>query len=484
MARRARRVVRGVGLVVAAAALALLLLIGWILLPVDSDDPRHLEAKREYLEALRAAPEPEGVRPGLILILFDDLGYGDLGCYGSAAVRTPNLDRLAAAGARFTQAYATSPYCSASRAGLLTGRFPVRAGLDHVLQAPWTSTDLLLRLGRRIRRLPSDEITLAEALSAAGYATAMFGKWHLGDFSPSLPTERGFDEFFGLLHSNDQGKPAVREGLEVVEEHPIDQSTLTRRYTERAVAFLEEHAGGPFFLYLPHTFPHVPLHVSEKRLGRSPGGLYGDVVEELDWSVGEVVAALERLGLADRTAVVVTSDNGPWFEGSPGGTRGRKMDVFEGGLLVPLLAAWPGRIPAGRVIDRPAMGIDLFATLLEWAGVPPPPDREIDGRSLVAVLEGEGAAPPEPIWYFQLGELRAVRDGRFKYMARRRILYGNPMNWAWGPMTTRGPWLFDLERDPDESYDASSHHPAEAERLARMLAERARRQAENPRGWL
>ncbi len=484
MARRSRRVVPGLWVAVAAAALALAWLLGWILVPIDYDDPRHLEAKREYLEGLRAGAERGGGRPNLVLILFDDLGYGDLGCYGSAAVRTPNLDRLAAAGARFTQAYATSPYCSASRAGLLTGRYPARAGLDHVLQAPWTTTDLLLRLGRRNRRLPSDEIILAEALSAAGYATAIFGKWHLGDFSPSLPTERGFDEFYGLLHSNDQGRPAVREGLEVVEDPPIDQSTLTRRYTERAVAFLEAHAGGPFFLYLPHTFPHVPLHVAGDRLGRSPGGLYGDVVEELDWSVGEVVAALERLGLAERTAVVVTSDNGPWFEGSPGGARGRKMDVFEGGMRVPLLAAWPGRIAAGRVIERPAMGIDLFATLLEWAGIAPPPDREIDGRSLVAVLDGEGAAPRQPILYFQLGVLRAVRDGRFKYVARRRILYGNPMNWVWGPMTERGPWLFDLERDPDESYDASRHHPAEAERLARMLAERSRSFAENPRGWL
>ena len=251
------------------------------------------------------------------------------------------------------------------------------------------------------------------------------------------------------------------------------------------MAFVEEHSRRkPFFLYLPHTFPHIPLHVAGDRRGRSAAGHYGDVVEELDWSVGRVVAALDRAGAAGDTLVLVSSDNGPWFQGSPGGTRGRKLDVFEGGLRVPLIARWPGRIAAGRLIQGPVMGIALLPTVLEAAGLAAPPDRLLDGTSLLSLLSGTGAAPERELYFFQIGVLRAVRSGPFKYYDRRRIFYGNPMNFVWGPMIERGPWLFDLDRDPDESYDATARHPRVAARLAKLLAERRRAHAENPRGWL
>jgi arylsulfatase A-like enzyme len=475
-----KRVALAVGLLL---AVALLIPVARIALYRQADDPEHLRLKRAYLERVAglAGDLPRG--PNLVLILFDDLGYGDIGVYGGTAIRTPNLDRIAARGALFRHAYAASPYCSASRAGLLTGRYAVRSGMDHVLQPAGTDKNLLIRLGWLNTRLPAEEITIAEVLSAAGYATAAFGKWHLGARSPSLPNDMGFDSYYGLLYSNDQGTPEVRENDRIVERHPIDQTTLTRRYTERAVAFIESHAGRPFFLYLPHTFPHVPLHVAGERLGRSEAGLYGDVVEELDESVGAVIDALERTGVAQDTLVLVTSDNGPWFQGSPGGVRGRKMDVFEGGMRVPLLAAWPGRVPAGHVIDVPAVGVDVFPTVLELTGVPGPDDRVIDGQSLVGLLDGGDWARREPVYYHRISALQAVREGRFKYHARHGVFYGNPMDWTWGPMKRRGPWLFDLELDPDESYDVSDRYPAIAGRLRGVLESRRRELADNPRGW-
>lgn len=466
---------------VLAAAVVLSIVPLRILFYRQADDPEHTEGKRRYLESLAGAA---AAGPNVVLILFDDLGYGDLGVYGSRSIATPNLDRLAAEGVRFTDAYAPSPYCTASRAAILTGRYAVRSGLDHVVAPAGTFVDLLQRFGGLNRRLPAEEITLSEALRAAGWATGMFGKWHLGDEPPSLPNDRGFDAFYGLLHSNDQGRPVVWRDREVAEPAPIDQSTLTRRYTERAVRFIEEHRDRPFFLYLPHTFPHIPLHVAEDRLGTSAAGLYGDVVEELDESVGEVVGTLDRLGLGERTLVIATSDNGPWFQGSPGGIRGRKLDVFEGGMRVPLIVRWTGRIPGGRVVGDPAVGIDFFPTVLELAGLPLPGDRVIDGESLAGLLGRAERGPREAVYYYQLSVLRAVRSGRFKYHDRHGVFYGNPMDWPWGPMKDRGPWLFDLELDPDESYDVTDKHPAVARRLRELLERRDRATKESPRGWL
>jgi uncharacterized sulfatase len=464
-------------------ALAALYLVGRILLYRQVDDERHVALKRTYLVRLAELSGRSPAGPNLVVILFDDLGAGDLGAYGSGAIATPNLDRLASQGLLFSEAYSSSPYCSASRAGLLTGRYAVRAGLDHVAQVPGTWEDALLRLGGLNRRLPGEEITLAEVLKAAGYATAIVGKWHLGDESPSLPNDMGFDSFYGMLFSNDQGRPVVWEDRRIVEPAPIDQTTLTRRYTERAVAFIEENRDRPFFLYLPHTFPHIPLHAAADRAGRSAAGLYGDVVEELDWSTGAVLEALERTGAASNTLVFVTSDNGPWFQGSPGRLRGRKFDVFEGGMRVPLLAWWPGRIAPGRVDDEPVIGVDLFPTILELAGLPLPADREIDGCSLVHRLDGREGDARGAIWFHQVGRLRAVRDGRFKYHDRHRVPFGNPPDFGLGFYRSKGPWLFDLERDPDESYDVSARYPDIVGGMQRTFEERKRELADNLRGW-
>jgi uncharacterized sulfatase len=320
-------------------------------------------------------------------------------------------------------------------------------------------------------------------LRAAGYVTAVVGKWHLGDESPSLPNDMGFDSFYGLLFSNDQGEPVVWSDREVVEQHPIDQSTLTRRYTERAVAFIEEQRDRPFFLYLPHTFPHVPLHAAADRRGRSAAGLYGDVVEELDWSTGAVLEALERSGVADNTLVIVSSDNGPWFQGSPGGIRGRKFDAFEGGMRVPLLVSWTGQIEPARVDEEPVVGVDLFPTVLEILGLPQPPDRVIDGQSLLGRLQGQETDGHGPVWFSQVGHLRAVREGRFKYHDRHSVPFGNPADFRVAFHVAKGPWLFDLETDPDESYDLTERHPEVARRLGRIFEAHRRELESNPRGW-
>ena len=468
---------------VVVVAVVVLLFAGRVLLYEQKDDEKHLASKRSYLEQVWDTTSDLPAGPNVVVLLFDDLGHGDIGAYGGQAISTPRLDRMAAEGLLFKNAYSPSPYCSASRAGLMTGRYAVRSGLDHVLQVPRSWQDNMLRFGGLNRRLPAEEITLAEVLRAAGYATAIVGKWHLGDQSPSLPTDMGFDSFYGLLFSNDQGKPKVWDDREIVERHPIDQTTLTRRYTERAVAFIEEQQERPFFLYLPHTFPHIPLRVGEDRLGTSAAGLYGDVVEELDWSTGEVLDALERTGVARNTLVVVSSDNGPWFQGSPGGVRGRKFDVFEGGMRVPFLVRWPERIRPGGVDEDPMVAIDLFPTILELLGVPPPPDRVIDGTSFVQRFGRGESVPRGPVWFHQVGHLRAVREGRFKYHDRHRVPFGNPPDFALGVSTLRGPWLFDLELDPDESYDVSERHPETLARMGKMLEARLQEMEDNRRGW-
>jgi uncharacterized sulfatase len=469
--------------VVVAVTIGVMFFFGRVLLYQQEDDEQHLALKRSYLDAVWDTTNENLAVPNIVVILFDDLGAGDLGAYGGEAISTPRLDRLASEGLLFKSAYSPAPYCSASRAGLMTGRYAVRFGLDHVIQVPRTWQDNLVRFGGLNRRLPAEEITLAEVLKAAGYATAIVGKWHLGDQSPSLPNDMGFEAFFGMLFSNDQGKPKLWNNTEIVERHPIDQTTLTRRYTEKAVEFIEKNQDRPFFLYLPHTFPHIPLHVGDDRLGTSAAGLYGDVVEELDWSTGQVLDALERAGVAKNTLVVVSSDNGPWFQGSAGGVRGRKFDVFEGGTRVPLLVRWPAKIRARRVDEDPVNLIDLFPTVLELLGVEPPTDRVIDGTSMVTRFAGGKADPRGPIWFHQVGRLRAVRLGRFKYHDRHRVPFGNPPDFALGFFAQRGPWLFDLELDPDESFDVSESHPETFARMGLMLQERLSDLEENPRGW-
>jgi len=448
------------------------------------DDAGALVSKRAELAwmAEQARGSAGAARPNIVLILFDDLGNGDLGAQGSRVLATPRIDRLAAEGAVFESFYAPAPYCTPSRAGFLTGRWPIRTTLTQVVFPRGHVVNHVQRISGRTTRLPADELLLPEALKAAGYATALVGKWHLGDETPSLPNDFGFDHYFGVLHSNDMAPLPLWRNREIAEPHPLDQRLLTARYTDEAIAWIEQHASQPFFLHFAHNFPHIPLHASPAQAGKSDAGLYGDVIADLDASVGELVDALARLGIANETLVLISSDNGPWYQGSAGGVRGRKNDSFEGGMRVPLIASWPSRIAPQRVAEI-AAGIDVMPTVLALAGVPLPRDRVVDGIDLTAALLRRDALPARPIFYYSDRELQALRLGRWKLHARHGVYGGAPWSYPLAPLVRQGPWLFDLARDPDEAYDV---HERFAEDFARLEAMRAAWQREletNPRGW-
>lgn len=396
-----------------------------------------------YAWRMRAANRP----PNVILIYADDLGYGDLGCYGSR-LRTPNLDRMAAEGVRFTHFYSGNPVCSPSRAALLTGRYPTRARVPRVL-FPNDTTGL-----------PDSEVTLAALLKARSYRTMCVGKWHLGHLPRYLPTSRGFDGYFGIPYSNDMTPRPLLRNTEVVEE-PARLDTLTPRYTEEALRFIEAARGEPFFLYFAHTYPHIPLAASARFRGKSPFGLYGDVIEELDWSVGEVLAALKHFGLDRDTLVLFSSDNGPWYQGSPGGLRGRKGTTWEGGQRVPFIARWPGRIPAGRVCHGMASVLDVVPTVARLSDAPSPP-HPLDGVDIWPLLSG--AKPEierEALLYFDNVHLQCARWGRWKlHVARYNTLPYTPAP-AGGRVNLPlpEPELYDLINDPDESYNVAPEHP-------------------------
>ncbi len=477
----------------------------------------------DFVERIPGAGAP---RPNLVVILADDLGYGDLGVQGSRAIQTPNIDTLAAEGMRFTQFYSSAPVCSPSRAGLLTGRYPLRSGIMTALPAAGDS--LLRRLsygaglvfaklasidmpggGNAVAGLPPSEITLAEALRLAGYRSMAVGKWHLGDFTelPEYhPSNHGFDRFVGFNMSNDDWPVAFwRDRTEEIADIGLAQEPYTAIFTEAAVAFIEEPREEPFFLYIAHKDPHQPFYPSEAFAGRSSAGPYGDAVSEFDWSVGQVIAALERSGRAENTLVVVTSDNGPWFEGDPAGLRGRKGQSFEGGFRVPFVAWWPGHIEAGAVSDAPAMNIDLFPTLLGLAGLELPSDREIDGADLWPVLsEPEASVPERPLFFSHDYDFEAIRLGRFKLVERNshyvwpapldkqdtlggRLLtsrdYTPPGSSESVPTLGTWPLLYDLELDPAEAYNVAKTRPAVASALAERLEAWRSAFLANPRGW-
>ncbi len=374
-------------------------------------------------------------RPNIVLILADDLGYGDVGVYGSDLIATPNIDRLAADGGRLTSFYSSGSNCTPSRAGLLTGRYPIRSGMAH--QVIFVDDT---------HGLPPAEVTIAEMLGSLGYATAVAGKWHLGHLSPYWPTEQGFDEFFGLPYSNNQSPLALYRNTDVVED-PVEQSTLTRRFTDAAIDFISRHKDQPFFVYLAHTAPHIPLHVEPGNRGKSAAGYYGDVVEELDANIGRLTAALETLGLADNTLVIFTSDNGPYPEGSTGGLRGSKGTLWEGGQRVPLIARWPARIAGGSVSDAIAMNIDILPTIAAIAGAELPENVTIDGRSIVAQLNGDSKSPHEVLYFFNDQEIGAVRTQEWKAVFQSRYRGIN----RWFPEHDVR-LLFDMVEDPQETY--------------------------------
>lgn len=398
----------------------------------------------------RAAHGQQTRLPNVVLIFADDLGYGDLGCYGAEKIKTPNLDRMAAEGVRFTQFYSCAPVCTPSRAGLLTGRYQIRSGLTRVLFP--RSTD----------GIEAQEITLAEALKERGYTTAIIGKWHLGHLPPFLPTRHGFDYYFGIPYSNDMKPTPLMRNEETIEE-PAKQETLTQRYTEEAIKFIRASKDKPFFLYLPHTFPHVPLHVSERFRGKSARGLYGDVVEELDWSVGEVLKTLAELKLERNTLVIFTSDNGPWLTqkengGSAGKLRNGKGTVYEGGVREPFIAQWTGRLPAGRVCNEPAMMIDLFPTLVKLAGGKLSNERPVDGKDVFGLMTGASKRDGQDFYFYNGELLRAVRSGKWKFFL---------------PHTGQGrelpAELYDLDADESESKNVADAHPE----LVKQLTEKA-----------
>lgn len=407
------------------------------------------------------AADVDPVRPNVVVLLADDLGSGDLGMNGSP-ISTPNLDRLAAEGAYLTEFYASANVCTPSRAGLLTGRYAIRMGLAYkVIEA--TST----------HGLPQEELTLAELLREAGYATAIVGKWHLGHQPRFWPTEQGFDRFYGIPYSNDMQPLAVYRNHDKIEE-PVDQARLTRRFTDQAVRFVEENADRPFFLYLAYTAPHIPLAVTAERSGVSAAGLYGDVVEELDSSVGEVLDAVENAAIADRTLVIFMSDNGAWFEGSNGGFRDMKGLSWEGGYRVPMMARLPGVIPAGTRSAAIAMNIDILPTVGAITGVAVPDDIDLDGRNILPVLQGGSESPHDMLVLFQDEDVGALRTQRWKFLLR--AWYRN--NYVAFDRFREGlgfayPLLFDMQAEHPERYSQASRHPAVVD-VMEAAARRAR----------
>ncbi|MFM9091307.1 MAG: sulfatase [Verrucomicrobiota bacterium] len=466
-----------------------------------------------FLSAAAAAATPRP--PNFVIILADDLGWGDLSSQGSTTIATPRLDGLAREGARFTSAYSAAPFCSPSRAALLTGRLPARAGLPYVL------------FPTERHGLPEAEVTLATLLKARGYATACIGKWHLGWAAPFRPGRHGFDEYFGLPHSNDSnawpvGEPFIQvmgveplpliDGERVVEA-PVDQSTLSRRYTERAVAFIRANRDRPFLLYLPHTMPHIPQYASPEFAGKSRGGLYGDTVEEIDAGTGVILDTLRELGLERDTVVFFSSDNGapggrgnaaaagkggavkakgpakaPRFPGrslagSNGPLRAGKGTTWEGGIRVPLLVRWPGGITPGRVVDEPVSLLDVFPTCARLAGAAPPADRVIDGRDLSPWFTGDpapGGAPRALVHYFGL-QPQAIREGRWKLLlAGIPAPDPRPLSLWWEHLpalfTTQhrvlaAPEWYDLAADPGEQENLAARQPEVVRRLAAAAGE-------------
>ena len=403
--------------------------------------------RRQFLAASAGAFAAQGERPLSVIVIYaDDLGYGDLGCYGSS-IRTPHLDSLARDGVRFTNFYSANPVCSPSRAALLTGRYPTRVSVPRVL------------FPNDNEGLPANETTIASMLKPKGYRTMCVGKWHLGHKPDYLPMKRGFDAYFGIPYSNDMKPPVLLRNEETVEPE-ANQSTLTRRYTEEAVKFIESAKNGPFFLYMPHTMVHIPLAASEKFRGKSPQGFYGDVVEELDWSVGEVLAALKRNGLENNTLVMFSSDNGPWYQGSPGKLRGRKGSTLEGGVRVPFLARLPGRIPKGRVVDGIASTMDLLPTIGKLTGASLP-SQALDGIDIWPMLSGKTPSiEREALLYFDNWHLQCARWKNWKlHVARYTSQVYSPAP-AGGRVNLplRPVELYNLALDPEESYDVADLH--------------------------
>ena len=430
--------------------------------------------------SILGAPADAG-KPNIILILADDLGYGDVGCYGGK-IATPNLDRMAKEGARFTDFYVSQPVCSASRAALMTGRSANRVGIFGALPPKSKGA------------LHSNEVTIAEVLRSRGYTNAIYGKWHLGDSPESLPRSQGFHDYYGLPYSNDMWPKhpvnpdrypplPLMENEKVVQTMP-DQTQLTKSYTERAVTFIQNSKNQPFFLYVAHNMPHVPLFVSDRFKGKSRAGLYGDVIMELDWSVGEILRAVKEAGLDEKTMILFASDNGPWLlygehAGSAGPLREGKGTAFEGGCRVPFVARWPKKIPAGTVCREIATTMDILPTVAEVTGAEA--GARLDGKNIWPLLSGaRGAKGPHDSFYFYWHrELHAVRSGKWKLHFPHYYTRPNPAGTEGKPgkffTEQTGLELYNLDTDIGERVNLAAEHPEVVKRLE-ALADRARRE--------
>jgi arylsulfatase A-like enzyme len=436
--------------------------------------------------ALLAATAPAvqaGEQPNFIVILADDMGYADLGCFGAVDMSTPELDRMAEQGMRLTSFHMAAPTCTASRAALMTGCYPVRVGMGDVIapRADGSVSPSRVLWPHSPFGLSPDEITLPEILKEAGYATGMIGKWHLGDPPAFNPVRHGFDEFFGVFFSNDMNPYKYYRNEEMLPEE-IDRDGQIKRYTAEAVDFISRNQDQPFFLYFAHAMPHTPLAASPQFRGTSKRGLYGDAVSEIDWSVGQVLATLRELGLDKKTFVLFSSDNGGWLlRGEQGGLntpfRGGKGGTYEGGMCVPTIAWMPGVVPAGSDCDEVAASMDLLPTFAVLAGGKVPADRTIDGHDISPLLRGEpGAKSPWKHFFFYFGnELHGVRSGRWKFRAKNILKNENIYNKQWRETAIGNseipPALYDLRRDPGEQKSVLNDHPQVAARLRGYLDE-------------
>jgi arylsulfatase A-like enzyme len=432
-------------------------------------------------------------RPNFVVVFTDDQGYQDVGVFGSPDIETPNLDRMAAEGVRLTDFYVSQAVCSASRVALMTGCYSNRVGILGALGP-----------GSKIG-ISDDEMIIPQVLKTRGYATAIYGKWHLGHHPQFLPTRHGFDDYFGLPYSNDMWPFHPTAGdrfpdLPLFDKEKIvnpavtgkDQTQLTTWYTERAVGFIKENKDRPFFLYVPHSMPHVPLYVSGKFKGKSKRGLYGDVIMEIDWSVGQILKTLKEQGLDEKTLVIFTCDNGPWLSyGDHGGSalplREGKGTMWDGGCREPFIARWPGKIPPGTVCSELAATIDILPTLASLAGADLPKNR-IDGKNIWPLLSGkkEAKTPHDSYLYYYSRQLQAVRSGQWKLHLphRYRSLKGKPGNGGTpGPYIQRktGLALFDLKNDIGETTDVAAKHPKIVARLKGIAAEARKDLGDNGR---
>lgn len=432
------------------------------------------------LSQLQAQEKP----PNFVVIFCDDLGYGDLSSFGNPTIHTPHLDRMAMEGQKWTQFYVADPVCTPSRAALMTGRYPIRNGMS--------SAKRVVLFPDSAGGLPENEVTIAEVLKQKGYATAAIGKWHLGHLPQYLPTNQGFDSYYGIPYSNDMdytgdmnpgyGKladdPAAMPDIkyynvplmenEKIVERPADQTTITRRYSERAVKYIKENKDRPFFLYLAHNLPHIPLFASEDFKGKSKRGLFGDVLEEIDHGVGQILQTIRDLDLDEQTVVLFTSDNGPWLVfrthgGSAGPLRAGKGTTFEGGQRVPTIFWGPGIVKPGMVTEMGST-LDVINTFAALSGTKVPDDRKMDGYDLSPVLKGTGKSPRESFYYWTRAELHAVRSGPWKLHVQQRepVHYGKKVE-------LEHPELYNVEYDISEMHDLYETHPEIVAKLLKMI---------------